>query len=188
MTLTLPNQLFKHARHLAVIPLLVALTRPAYSAEFYYDALGRQVSSARAAAQTEVWTMDAADNRASLDAFLTQGPSSSSPDHLYQAEGLIQGQTVTSANGQYTLVMQQDGNLVEYQGSNLLWSTGTNQTTTTFAFMQGDGNFVLTDAQLNHVWSTGTNNHSGAYLMVENNGSIGIFQNGSVIWCSNNSC
>ena len=76
--------------------------------------------------------------------------------------------------------MQQAGNLVEYQGSNLLWSTCTNQTTTTFAFMQGNGNFVLTDAQLNHVWSTGMSNHSVAYLMVENNGSIGTFQNGGV--------
>ena len=59
---------------------------------------------------------------------------------------LINGLSLTSANGLYRLTMQGDGNLVEYSVplGDRIWSTGTSGARV-FAAMQGDGNLVVYD-------------------------------------------
>src|SRR5262249_45360813 len=54
---------------------------------------------------------------------------------------LTANQSVSSPNGQYQLVMQGDGNLVEYgPGGQVIWHAATNGNPGARAIMQGDGN------------------------------------------------
>ena len=61
------------------------------------------------------------------------------------------------------LVMQGDGNLVEYQGSKALWASNTAGDNGATVTMQGDGNLVI---YLNGTpkWASNTAGHAGAYL------------------------
>jgi hypothetical protein len=92
------------------------------------------------------------------------------------------GQQVNSANGQNHLVLQGDGNLVEYNASGkALWASGTNGTGVNQAAMQQDGNFVLYTPN-SAVWATNTNGNNGAWLNVQNNGTISIYSGTHAIW------
>jgi hypothetical protein len=111
----------------------------------------------------------------------TSAPPSSGT--LTANQQLTTGQALLSANGDYGLNMQGDGNLVLYQGSTALWSSGTSGTAATRAVMQGDGNFVLYSSSGAAVWSSGTSGNSGAYLEVQNDGNVVIYSaTGSALW------
>src|SRR5947208_2486105 len=68
-------------------------------------------------------------------------------DVLRPGEKLTIGQSLVSADKHAVLVLQADGNLVEYVYSGggwwAFWHTGTYGKAVTAAVMQGDGNFVL---------------------------------------------
>jgi hypothetical protein len=96
---------------------------------------------------------------------------------------LTTGQALDSANGSYGLNMQGDGNLVLYQGSTALWSSGTAGTAAARAVMQGDGNFVLYNNSGSAVWSSKTSGNTGAYLEVQNDGNVVIYSaTGTALW------
>jgi hypothetical protein len=70
---------------------------------------------------------------------------------LLPGEALVQGQSLSSCDGRFTLAMQTDGNLVlYYNGFGALWASGTGpdfgRDAGYIAVMQRDGNFVLYDA------------------------------------------
>ncbi len=67
---------------------------------------------------------------------LTQIPSAVTSGTTFS-----QGQWIESPNGQFTVNMQPDGNLVEYQGGTAIWATGTSGAVTTV--MQSDCNLVI---------------------------------------------
>jgi hypothetical protein len=69
---------------------------------------------------------------------------------------LTANQSLTSCNGDYTLTMQGDGNLVLYQGSTALWASNTAGTGADEAIMQGDGNFVVYTSAGSPLWASGT--------------------------------
>src|SRR6476659_7433371 len=56
---------------------------------------------------------------------------------------LTANKSITSPDGQYRLIMQQDGNLVEYTQGRYLWSTRTDGHPGAWAIAQGDGNVVV---------------------------------------------
>ena len=58
---------------------------------------------------------------------------------------LMPNQSITSLNGQFTLIYQGDGNLVLYQNNpkHALWASWTMSTTPVECIMQSDGNLVL---------------------------------------------
>ena len=96
---------------------------------------------------------------------------------------LNSGQSLASCNGDYSLDMQGDGNLVLYQGGTALWSSGTAGSAATRAVLQGDGNFVLYSSAGTAVWSTKTNGNSGADLAVQNDGNVVIYSaTGTALW------
>lgn len=68
-------------------------------------------------------------------------------NRLYSNEELRQNQEIRSANGQYRLTLQPDGNLVLYRnGTQALWASGTSgRPEITRCAMQIDGNLVLYD-------------------------------------------
>jgi hypothetical protein len=96
---------------------------------------------------------------------------------------LTTGQSVTSCNGDYTLDMQGDGNLVLYQNGTALWASNTSGSAADKASMQGDGNLVLYTSSGSAVWSSGTAGNDGADLVVQNDGNVVIYSaSGTALW------
>jgi hypothetical protein len=96
---------------------------------------------------------------------------------------LTSNQSLASCNGDFSLTMQSDGNLVLYQGSTALWASGTVGSGADEAIMQGDGNFVLYTSSGTPVWASNTAGNSGAYLDVQNDGNAVIYSaSGAALW------
>jgi hypothetical protein len=93
------------------------------------------------------------------------------------------GQAIYSPDGQYELIMQGDGNLVEYgPGSQVIWDSVTYGNPGAWAIMQGDGNLVVYSAAGTALWDSGTYGHPGAYLVLADGGTLEIVDQGAVIW------
>lgn len=128
--------------------------------------------------------------------FINPAPASASV--LPSGAELQPGESLTSQNGKWTLLMQGDGNLVEYSKSGAgspadpTWSSNTPGHNGAYALMQTDGNLVVyppgggppppgstsTDA----IWAASGSPESswaGAYAELENNGVLDILASGS---------
>jgi hypothetical protein len=106
-------------------------------------------------------------------------------DRLQSGARLLPGQALISGNGRYRLVYQSDGNLVLYDDVDQLplWASNTGGSSAGNAVMQGDGNFVVYDAQGVGRWATGTANNANAYLQVQNDGNVVVYRSGGEpIW------
>lgn len=109
-------------------------------------------------------------------------------DNMQPGEVLNPGQSITSTNGQYTFVYQGDGNLVLYRNSNgqALWASNTWGRTDGVCIMQGDGNFVIYDRDVNPIWTSNTWQHPGSQLVVQSDGNVVIYNpNGTPVWATN---
>ena len=102
------------------------------------------------------------------------------------------GDAIYSPDRRYKLILQTDGNLVEYDSaSNALWAAGTYHKGSIAAVMQDDGNLVVygpnnADGSLNPIWSSRTDGHRGAALRVQNDGNMVIYDaSGKPLWASN---
>ncbi len=97
------------------------------------------------------------------------------------------GQWILSRSGEYELVYQSDGNLVEYYhpgpGQTAVWASNTITSSPGYAEMQSDGNFVLYDSGENAYWATGTIGNPNSTLLIEDDGSL-VIQNsvGQNLW------
>jgi hypothetical protein len=82
-----------------------------------------------------------------------------------------------SCANNYRLVMQGDGNLVQYPvgAGAATWSTGTYNRGGVTAAMQGDGNFVVYAASGAPLWHTHTSGNPGAYLAVQDDGNVVVY-------------
>lgn len=95
-------------------------------------------------------------------------------DRLLPGQRLNKGESLISSNGQYTLILQYDGNLVLYGRGRALWASNTNGRAVDYAIMQSDGNFVIYGYPA-AVWASGTVGWSNAYLIVQNDGNVVIY-------------
>ena len=103
-------------------------------------------------------------------------------DILNPDETLKREEYLTSANGLYKLLMQEDGNLVLYGPRNhRLWSSNTQDKPVEICIMQGDGNLVLYLYDGQPVWFSNTGNRPGSYLVLQNDGNLVIYQ---PVWSS----
>lgn len=99
---------------------------------------------------------------------------------------LGEDQATPACGGRYSFVHQSDGNVVLYNGSRAIWSTGTHGRNTSSLVMQGDGNLVLYSANGNALWSTGTHGNNGAFLGVQDDGNVVVYTaNGRPLWSTN---
>src|SRR5262245_29685329 len=98
-------------------------------------------------------------------------------DRLAPGDRLLPGDYLTSAGGRYWLVYQGDGNLVLYDGATgvALWWTGTVGDVPGQAVMQGDGNFVVYNAQGSPVWWTATEGNADAQLVVRDDANVVVY-------------
>jgi hypothetical protein len=102
-------------------------------------------------------------------------------DTLNTNETLPTNQSLISQNGQYRLIPQLDGNLVEYGSGGPVWATGTSGSNVRLV-MQLDGNLVLYDGANHALWATNRFG-SGARLVVQNDSNLVVYSgSGSVIW------
>jgi hypothetical protein len=110
---------------------------------------------------------------------------------LTSGQGLVGSTThasVNSCNGQYSLWMQTDGNVVLYQNgttAKALWATGTVGSGKTL-FMQADGNLVLFNEMPAAIWASDTPGNSNARLAVQDDGNLVIYSaTNQVLWALN---
>jgi hypothetical protein len=109
-------------------------------------------------------------------------------DDMQPGEILNPGQSVTSANGQYTFVYQGDGNLVLYRNGDgkPLWASNTAGTQPGVCIMQGDGNLVVYDTDVKPMWASNTWQHAGSRLIMQDDGNAVIYRpDNTPVWATN---
>lgn len=108
------------------------------------------------------------------------GSSIRSGEHLEQQDALV------SPDGSYMLVLQHDGNLVQYKGGKATWATDTNNIAS--LALQGDGHLVGYDNRNKPVWATwayGYVGRSAASLVVQDDGNVVVYSGiNKPVWCS----
>ena len=113
---------------------------------------------------------------------------------LGPGESLERGQTLYSNNGVYTLVMQEDGNLVLYKyGSQVLWVAYDIYAGLRLV-MQTDGNLVFYGNNIScfgsgcppitATFASNTAGQAGAYRVLQDDGNLVVYQNGQALWNS----
>ncbi|HEX2087260.1 MAG TPA: hypothetical protein VHF89_16375 [Solirubrobacteraceae bacterium] len=90
-------------------------------------------------------------------------------------------QYLISDNGAYRLVMQRDGNLVEYGPSGPVWASNT-YSPGARAVMQLDGNLVIYAWNGGPIWSTNTWWGGRSTLVVQNDGNLVIYGPNGPTW------
>ena len=101
--------------------------------------------------------------------YLSRGQSLFPPNYLY-----------TPSQNAYYVIMQTDGNLVEYgtssngPGDGACWSTGTWGNPGAYASYQNSGNLVIQDQLGRIIWSSRTAGLPGTDVNVTNTGSVWI--------------
>ncbi len=93
------------------------------------------------------------------------------------------GQKLETADREFNLILQGDGNLVLYSPTKALWSSKTNGKRISYLTMQSDGNLVLFDINNKPVWHTGTGGKGSAHLVIQQDGNLVLYKSsGQSIW------
>jgi hypothetical protein len=114
-------------------------------------------------------------------------------DRLLPGQALAPGQSIVSANGNYTFVLQDDGNVVLYRQDTgaALWASDTQGTSPETLAMQEDGNLVLYGyppwtggpGAREALWASGTDGNPGAWLVIQDDGNAVVYTQAAV-WAS----
>ena len=89
---------------------------------------------------------------------------------------LTAGQDIASPDGHYELVMESDGDLVEYiVGGRPLWASHTNGDAGSHAVMQPGGNLAIYDPAGAAVWSSNSRSTGCPILVIQNDGNVVIY-------------
>jgi hypothetical protein len=110
-------------------------------------------------------------------------------DRLTPGQALQVNESLVSPNGRFSLVLQQDGNLVLYeQEAGPVWASATDGREVSTATMQEDGNLVLYVPTGEPVWASDTNGNSGASLVLQDDGNLVIYgADGTPVWATDTS-
>jgi hypothetical protein len=109
-------------------------------------------------------------------------------DTMQPGEVLNPDDSITSADGQYFLVYQTDGNLVLYSNRTgaPLWASNTAGRPVGVCIMQTDGNLVIYDLDAHPLWASNTAGNPGSRLVVQGDGNVVIYRpNNSAAWATN---
>lgn len=107
-------------------------------------------------------------------------------DRLKAGERIGIDESVDSANGQFSLALQSDGNLVLYDRDRQpVWASGTDGREVASAAMQEDGNFVLYSPAGEPVWASDTFGNEAAYLVAQDDRNVVIYDAaGNPLWAT----
>ncbi|MBT9586724.1 hypothetical protein IV102_25500 [bacterium] len=98
-------------------------------------------------------------------------------------DSLLPGSSLQSPNGQYQLVMQEDGNLVLYtRGGGVLWASQTSGQRGARGEFQADGNLVVYAQDGRPVWSSATSAQGGHRLCLQDDGNLVIYSSTRPLW------
>ncbi|MDT8716167.1 C40 family peptidase [Clostridium sp. 19966] len=121
----------------------------------------------------------------------SRGKVGSIGDRLEVGQTMYTTQYLTSYNGEYTLRIQQDGNLVIYdKNNNPVWATysySDKNFTDNKLVLSENGNLTVTGQNSQVLWqsATGKVTNNSFYLKLDNNGDLRLFENNNMIWNSN---
>lgn len=89
------------------------------------------------------------------------------------------GDYLRSPDWRYSLVMQEDGNLVVYSvdGYTPIWSSRTWNNAGDYAVMQNDGNLVVYNENGSALWNTYTYTQGASVLKMQSDGNLVIYRN-----------
>ena len=104
-------------------------------------------------------------------------------DTLQHGEKLGVGDSLTSQNGAYKAVLQEDGNFVLYAGDQSVWSTDTNGQAVVRAEVQADGNFVLYTSD-KAVWASQTKGAKDVRLTLQDDRNLVLYGSDGPAWSS----
>lgn len=114
-------------------------------------------------------------------------------DTLFAGQSLVAGdspspRSLTSDNEQYSVIMQDDGNLVMYPlpGGSAIWATNTGGLGAHRADMQDDGTLVLYHPDGSAVWAAGGSGQGpGSRLVMQDDRNLVVYnQNDELTWAS----
>lgn len=179
------TQFWKIAGALALGLGLMTTQAMAGDTYYKYDALGRVLLSSYPDGSQVGFAYDSAGNRSATKRAIIAPPTTTST--LASGKGLIIGAMLTSPNLCYSLVLQEDGNLVLYRnGVGAKWSSNTSGMNSASLVMQTDGNAVLSGpTETAGYWNSVTAGHAGAYMSLQNDGNLVIYQGSTALWSSN---
>jgi hypothetical protein len=108
-------------------------------------------------------------------------------DCAQPGEVLAVEQALTSANGQFRLVFQNNASLVlERSDGAQLWTSQAESRSVGGCIMQSDGNLVIYDAAAVPIWASGTWQSPGSRLVVQDDGNVVIVSpDGAPVWATN---
>lgn len=154
--------------------------------EFILDApasTGGYKESFNAVAESRTWLNDG-NADFSINVVGAVAPDSTN-NTLSADERLYPGEYLLSADRQSVLILQKDGNLVEYRNFKPVWHTGTYGEDSKFLVMQDDGNLVLYDKNNKPLWHTHTYGNSGSELKLQSDSNLVIYSAGNTpLWAN----
>ena len=107
------------------------------------------------------------------------------PSTLNAGQALYVNQSMLSAGGRYQLILQPDGNLVDYATASHqpIWQDYTYGKASDHLAMQGDGNLVLYGSGGQVLWYTNTRTLGGTRITLQDDGNLVMFSgSGVAVW------
>ena len=173
-------------RHLAsaglAVCLATALPAHAGTTRYYFDPVGRLIGSLQDDGSDRTSRTDTADNINFVHQFGTA--PAVSQDTLQSGGIQIADQGLTSTDGRFHLAIQDDGNLVVYEGSTALWAANTSGHLPGYLIMQSDGNLVFYGPDDSVIWQSQTSGYPNSHLNMATDGNLIIYQGSTVVWQS----
>ena len=106
-------------------------------------------------------------------------------DRLTPTATMVPGDKIYSPNRLNYLLMQSDGNLVEYIPGRAVWASNTAGEWGSVFTAQGDGNYVVIGSGNRPLWATGTK-RGGTTLVLQNDRNLVVYAPGNrAIWANN---
>ncbi|KAG5666765.1 hypothetical protein PVAND_014775 [Polypedilum vanderplanki] len=98
-------------------------------------------------------------------------------DKLVIDQCLVEDSSIKSANGEFFLIMEKNGNLVIYATNQKvpIWATNTDKTGGKRVCMQADSDFNMYSHSNTLIWSSKTKGLNGTYVKLQNNGKLEMF-------------
>lgn len=150
----------RRIRLLAVAVAIASVGAPVEAQQtetHFYDVHGRLQAAAKAPAvggSVSRYALDNADNRSGR--LKETAPQRSVVHELQSRQFILVSQFIPSAHGRFSVVVQQDGNVVLYGPAGAMWvapwTWGRGSTTLT---MQTDGNLTVRGPQNELIWQSG---------------------------------
>jgi hypothetical protein len=105
-------------------------------------------------------------------------------EQIHADQILLQNQVIYSDNKNYRLVLQGDGNLVQYGPNGPTWATGGNRGH--FLIQQGDGKIVLYDYKGSPIWASPVwvSNGQTSRTIVQGDGNLVTYNGYTPIWAA----